>query len=101
MNTGYKHSYESPKFEFESLMLTERVADTCWGYAYAWCDVDKNGIIEGAERVKLSDLGLGENGCQGYGIGKLYEYFTNMGANITMDDVKTNTKSDAIFGSNS
>ena len=57
--------------------------------------------IEGAEKVKLSDIGLGANGCQGYGIGELYKYFTEMGANITMDDVKTNTKSNAIFGSNS
>lgn len=23
--------YESPKFEFEELEVTERVADTCWG----------------------------------------------------------------------
>lgn len=99
MKPGYKNNYESPKFEFELLMLTERVADTCWGYAYAWCDVNGNGIIEGTEKVKLSDIGLGANGCQGYGIDKLYEYFTAMGADITMDDVNTNTKSNAIFGS--
>lgn len=57
--------YESPRFEFEEMRLMERVADTCWGYAYAWFDADGDKYIDEHEKVKLSDLGLNEHGCQG------------------------------------
>ena len=59
MKAQNKMEYESPKFEFEEMVLTEKVADTCWGYAYAWYDADGNGSIDGGEKVDLSSLGAG------------------------------------------
>lgn len=94
MKPGYKNNYESPKFEFESLMLTERVADKCWGYAYAWFDADKDGAIDGLEKVHLGSLdGLGQNGCQGDGARTaLLDYFRQHfpEATLTEKDVSTN-----------
>ena len=60
-----KVRYEKPEFVFHDMVLTEKVADTCWGYAYAWYDADNDGVIDGKEKVNLSDLGLGAAGCQG------------------------------------
>lgn len=95
--------YESPKFEFEELRLSERVAAVCWGYAYAWYDADKDGSIDGKELVKLSDLGLKENGCQGNAArDALQQYFLKeFGIVLSKDDVSTNTESDVVIGSNS
>lgn len=95
--------YESPKFEFEELRLSERVADKCWGYAYAWYDADGNGSIDGGEKVKLSDIGLKENGCQGNAARtELQDYFWDtFKVKLTTDDVSTNTHSTTIIKSNS
>lgn len=95
--------YESPKFEFQEMRLFEKVADTCWGYAYAWYDADKDGTIDGGEKVDLASIGLGSNGCQGDSARTaLKEYFkNNFGVDLTDDDVSTNTKSKLIIGSNS
>lgn len=100
MNKG---SYESPKFEFEEMQLTEKVADKCWGYAYAWYDADQDGQIDGAEKVNLDTLGLGKNGCQGNDArNALKTYFKNtFGVSLTDDDVSTNTSSALVIGSNS
>ena len=87
------------------MKLLERVADTCWGYAYAWYDVNKDGKIDEGEKVKLSTLeGLGENGCQGGNAEiALMKYFNDRFKNapLTEDDVKVNTKSDTLIKSNS
>ena len=95
--------YESPKVDFQQMKLLERVADTCWGYAYAWYDADGNGKIEGAEKVTLSSLGLGTNGCKGSAAREeLKKYYEGLGvAGLTDDDVSTNTKSKLIHGGNS
>lgn len=100
MNKG---TYESPKFEFEEMQLTEKVADTCWGYAYAWYDADGDGQIDGGEKVDLKSLGLGPTGCQGEAArAKLINYFgEQFGVNLTTDEVSTNTKSKSVIGSNS
>ena len=84
--------YESPKFEFEKMMLTEKVAAVCWGYAYAWYDANGDGQITGAEHIDLKALGLGENGCQGsHAREALTEYFKKyFGLELTKDDVSTN-----------
>lgn len=95
--------YESPKFEFQELKLAERVADTCWGYAYAWYDADQDGTIDGGEKVELSSLGLKDKGCQGKDAREaLKNYFYNT-FKITLNDdqVSTNTDSQTIIGSNS
>lgn len=40
-------NYESPKFEFQEMLLLERVADVCWGQAhYAWYDANQNGEFD-------------------------------------------------------
>ena len=90
--------YESPRADFQEMKLLERVADTCWGYAYAWCDADKNGVIEGPERIDLVELGLGATGCQGNAArNALKNYFLeNFGFPPTDAQVSTNTKSDLI-----
>ncbi len=95
--------YESPKFEFEELKLSERVADTCWGYAYAWYDADGDGNIDGGEKVELQSIGLGAGGCQGNAAREaLIQYFlNNFGIKLSKDDVATNTKSQTVIGSNS
>lgn len=59
------NNYESPEFIFQEMRILERVADTCWGYAYAWFDGNNNGTIDEFERVDLESLGLKKNGCQG------------------------------------
>lgn len=103
MELEHKSNYQSPTFEFEALMLTERVADKCWGYAYAWYDADDDGKIEGAEKVQLSSLGLGATGCQGSAArSALIDYFRDtFGVTLSDADVSTNTKSNVVFGSNS
>ena len=97
-----KENYESPRFDFEEMQLTEKVADTCWGYAYAWYDADKDGKIDvqDGEKVELSDLGLGASGCQGEAARKaLMAYFNDkFGLGLTEDDVSTNTKSPLVIG---
>lgn len=100
MNKG---TYEGPKFEFEEMQLTEKVADKCWGYAYAWYDADKDGQVDDAEKVELDSLGLGTNGCQGNSArNALKQYFSqNFGVQLTDDDVSTNTGSRLVIGSNS
>lgn len=100
MNKG---TYESPKFEFEEMQLTEKVADTCWGFAYAWYDADKDGRIDGGEKVDLKSLGLGTTGCQGEDARtQLINYFREQfGVNLTEQEVSTNTKSKSVIGSNS
>lgn len=100
MNKG---TYESPKFEFEEMQLTEKVADTCWGYAYAWYDADGDSQIDRGEKVDLKSLGLGQTGCQGDGARtKLINYFKGQfGVDLTKDDVSTNTLSKSVIKSNS
>ena len=92
--------YESPRFKFEKMALTERVAATCWGYAYAWYDADKDGSIDGNERVELSSLGLGDNGCQGSAAREaLKRYFLDTFQIVLTDnDVSTNTDSNVVIG---
>lgn len=105
MKVENKVKYESPKFEFEEMMLTERVADTCWGYAYAWYDADSDGKIDEAtgEKVNLNTLGLGSSGCQGNAARKALKdyFFGKFGVDLSDDDVSTNTKSPLVIGSNS
>lgn len=98
-----KMVYESPKFEFQELKLAERVADTCWGYAYAWYDADQDGTIDGGEKVALRSLGLKDKGCQGdEARDALIKYFNdNFGIELSEADVSTNTKSNSVIGSNS
>lgn len=100
-NKMEKVTYESPKFEFEEMILTEKVAYTCWGYAYAWYDVDGNGKIDGNEKVNLSSLGLGKTGCQGNNAETaLKEYFkNNFGVTLSAKDVSPSTQSPIITGS--
>lgn len=96
--------YESPKFEFQELRLAERVANTCWGYAYAWYDVDKDGKIDdNGEKVELVKLGLGANGCQGSSAEAALKkhYKDAFGIELSDEAVKVNTKSTVIIGSNS
>lgn len=96
-------NYESPKFAFEELRLMEQVADTCWGYAYAWYDADGDRTIDGGEKVSLDTLGLGSRGCQGAAARKeLIDYYSRK-FNIKLDesDVATNTKSTTVISSNS
>lgn len=45
--------YESPKFEFQEMKLTEQIADTCWGYKYGWYDIDGDGILDQGETIRL------------------------------------------------
>lgn len=100
MNKG---TYESPKFEFEEMQLTEKVANKCWGYAYAWYDADKDGTVDGGEKVELKEIGLGINGCQGNDAREALKayFFNNFGVSLTDDDVSTNTGSSLVIGSNS
>ena len=94
--------YESPKADFQEMKLLERVADTCWGYAYAWYDYDKDGVIDVStgEKVFLKDLpGMKENGCQGKPARdalKTY-FFGKFKITLTDDDVDTNTKSKTVI----
>lgn len=83
--------YESPKFEFEELEVTERVADTCWGFKYGWFDVDQDGSIDANERISLEGMGS----CKG-GERELADYLNAnykdvLDRPVTGDDVKTNT----------
>lgn len=98
-------SYESPKFSFQEMRLFERVADTCWGYSYAWFDSDGDGSIDEKERVKLSDLGLKDNGCQGNAArNALYDYWKNIpGVNLEKlsSAVEPHNNSPYVFKSNS
>lgn len=105
MKVENKVEYESPKFEFEEMMLTEKVADTCWGYAYAWYDADKDGEIDEAvgEKVYLKDIGLGANGCQGDAARDALKkyFFDKFQIELSKSDVATNTDSQLVIGSNS
>ena len=85
------------------MMLSEKVADKCWGYAYAWYDADQDGSIDGPEKVELSNLGLGDTGCQGNAAREaLKEYFyLKFQISLSDDDVSTNTHSNVVIGSNS
>lgn len=100
-----KENYESPRFDFEEMQLTEKVADTCWGYAYAWYDADKDGKIDvqDGEKVELSQLGLGDSGCQGEAAKEALKayFFDKFGVKLSDKDVSTNTKSPLVLGSNS
>lgn len=98
-----KMKYESPKLTFRALTLSEHIADQCWGLAYAWYDFDKDGSIDGGEKVDLSTLGLGTSGCQGSAAqDALISYFySTFGVTLSSDDVKVNTKSQVVIGSNS
>lgn len=49
--------YESPKFEFQEMKLTEQVADTCWGYKYGWYDVDGDKVFDDGEAKIQLDWG--------------------------------------------
>lgn len=95
--------YESPKVDFQEMKLLERVADKCWGYSYAWYDADKDGVIDGGEKVQLGSLGLGANGCQGNAAeSALKKYYKdNFSIDLSDNDVKVNTKSKTVIGSNS
>lgn len=95
-----KSEYESPEFKFEEMILTEKIAAKCWGYAYAWYDVNGNGSIDGEEKVDLSSLGLGDSGCQGNSAREeLYNYFLEkFGVELSKSDVSTNTESSLIVG---
>lgn len=98
-----QETYEHPRFHFQEMRLTEKVADTCWGYAYAWYDADGDGTIDSGERVDLSSLGLGSSGCQGNAAREaLKDYFqTTWGVTLSDDAVSTNTQSTTVIGSNS
>ncbi|WP_033163629.1 hypothetical protein [Sharpea azabuensis] len=100
-----KENYESPRFDFEEMQLTEKVADTCWGYAYAWYDADKDGKIDvqDGEKVELSQLGLGDSGCQGEAAREALKtyFFDKFGVKLSNKDVSTNTMSPLVIGSNS
>lgn len=91
--------YESPKVEFQEMRLLERVADTCWGYAYAWYDADKDGILDDGEKVSLSSLGLKDKGCQGNAAREALKeyYFERFNVQLTNDDVSTNTGSKVVI----
>lgn len=100
-----KENYESPRFDFEEMQLTEKVADTCWGYAYAWYDADKDGKIDvqDGEKVELSKLGLGASGCQGEAAREALKayFFDKFDVKLSDNAVSTNTKSPLVIGSNS
>lgn len=53
--------YESPKFDFQELKLFERVADTCWGTASIWLDLNGDSMITPKVDINISTTG----GCQG------------------------------------
>ena len=96
--------YESPKFDFQELRLAERVANTCWGYAYAWYDADQDGTIhDNGEKVELEKIGLGAHGCQGTAAeAALKKYYKDtFGIELSDEAVKVNTKSTVVIGSNS
>ena len=95
--------YESPKVDFQEMKLLERVADKCWGYAYAWYDADGDGVVDDKEKIDLYKLGLGTNGCQGASArNALKNYFAkNFGVNLSDDDVSTNTGSELVIPSQS
>ena len=87
------------------MKLLERVADTCWGYAYAWFDADEDGQIDESERVKLSELGLKDKGCQGSAArDALYDHWKNI-PNVEPDRLKgavaTSNDSPYVVKSNS
>lgn len=86
-----KIKYESPKFDFQELRLMERVADTCWGFHYGWYDPDGTGPLP-AERIDLAAFGS----CKSVE-DELVAYINGRyGANITGDDVKTNTHNSVV-----
>ena len=100
-----KENYESPRFDFEEMQLTEKVADPCWSYAYAWYDADKDGKIDvqEGEKVELSQLGLGASGCQGDGAREALQdyFFDKFGVKLSKNDVSTNTQSKLVSKLNS
>lgn len=57
--------YEKPKFFFQEIQLTERIADTCWGLNTFIYDANNDNIIgnDGDIFFKLSDINL--SGCSG------------------------------------
>ena len=87
---------ESPKFEFEELEVTERVADTCWGVKYGWFDIDKDGAIDELERISLEGMGS----CKG--VERMLADYLNkhyqdvLDRPVTGDDVKTNTHGEYV-----
>lgn len=92
-----KIKYETPNFDFNEMKLTENIAATCWGYAYAWYDADSDGKIDydTGEKVILGDIGLGENGCQGDSARKaLINYFIEK-FNITLGKEEVSTATDS------
>lgn len=56
-----KKTYESPKFDFQQMNLTERIADKCWGYNYVFIDADGDPKTP-AEKYYWIDE---SSGCQG------------------------------------
>ncbi len=62
-----------------------------------------HGVIDGKEKVNLSDLGLGAAGCQGNeAVTALQNYFKGQfGVDLNKNDVSTNTKSPLVTPSNS
>lgn len=64
-------SYESPKLEFEEMKIFEKVADTCWGYNYAWYT---------APDGKKYYLNLATTGCSGiHSAQQLNAYIVSLG----------------------
>lgn len=91
-----KMIYESPKFEFQQLILSERVADTCWGVKYGWFDIDKDGVIDSNEQISLEGMGS----CKAVEVllaQYLNEHYSEfLDKVIDGNDVKTNTHSQYV-----
>lgn len=84
-----KISYESPKFEFQEMKLTENIADTCWGYKYGWYDVDGDGVHDATEeQIHLEQWGS----CNDVAVG-LIEYLAQYDISVSRKEVGENSHS--------
>lgn len=90
-----KEKYECPEFDFQEMRLTERVADTCWGYKKAWWDEDKDNAIDDGEEI--IDLGVYDGNCAAVE-DALKNFFSEKGIDGSDDKhfCSTNTQSDTV-----